>query len=98
MTNHTNTHSPKPNTGLRESIVDFSGNVPGTTPKDVMDLLLLTQYMDMLSTIGNNPSSTTVFTPHKFGGVQIEDQVRDGSMQASKLPPGLSMGGHRMAR
>ncbi len=29
--------------GLRESIVGFSGNVPGTTPKDVMDLLLLTQ-------------------------------------------------------
>jgi len=30
--------------GLRDSIMDFSGNVPGTTPKDVMDLLLLTQY------------------------------------------------------
>jgi len=29
--------------GLRESIVGFSGNVPGTTAKDVMDLLLLTQ-------------------------------------------------------
>lgn len=29
--------------GLRESILGFSGNVPGTTAKDVMDLMLLTQ-------------------------------------------------------
>lgn len=30
--------------GLRESIEEFAGQATGTTPKDVMDLLLLTQY------------------------------------------------------
>lgn len=30
--------------GLRESIAEFAGAATGTTPKDVMDLLLLTQY------------------------------------------------------
>ncbi|CAN0239206.1 unnamed protein product, partial [Phaeothamnion confervicola] len=34
--------------GLRDSIHDFSSAIAGTTPKDVMDLLLLTQYFDML--------------------------------------------------
>jgi hypothetical protein len=33
--------------GLRDSIVEFSHGVNGTTPKDVMDLLLLTQYFGM---------------------------------------------------
>ena len=29
--------------GLQDSIIEFSGEIAGTTPKDVMDLLLLTQ-------------------------------------------------------
>ena len=38
--------------GLRDSIKQFSGDVHGTTPKDVIDLLLLTQYFDMLKEVG----------------------------------------------
>ena len=34
--------------GLRSTVSDFSASVEGTTPSDVMDLLLLTQYFDML--------------------------------------------------
>jgi hypothetical protein len=34
--------------GLRESIVEFSEQVEGAGTKDVMDLLLLTQYFDMI--------------------------------------------------
>ena len=30
--------------GLKDSVVMFSENIEGATPKDVMDLLLLTQY------------------------------------------------------
>ena len=37
--------------GLRDSIKQFSGDVHGTTPKDVIDLLLLTQYFDMLKEV-----------------------------------------------
>jgi hypothetical protein len=38
--------------GLRESITDFAGQVPGTGPRDVMEMLLLTQYF------GNPPPLT----------------------------------------
>ena len=37
--------------GLRDSIKQFSGNVSGATPKDVIDLLLPTQYFDMLNEV-----------------------------------------------
>lgn len=40
--------------GLQTSVADFSDNVEGTTPKDVMDILLLSQYFDTLSVIGAN--------------------------------------------
>lgn len=74
--------------GLKDSIMDFSGNVPGTTAKDVMDLLLLTQYFDMLNMVGQNPSTTSVFTPHKTrpAGDEVADFVRDGLIQADKVP------------
>ena len=40
--------------GLQESVGAFSTEVEGATPKDVMDILLLSQYFDTLSTVGAN--------------------------------------------
>jgi len=40
--------------GLQTSVSEFSENVDGATPKDVMDILLLTQYFDTLSSVGAN--------------------------------------------
>ena len=63
--------------GLKDSIVQFSHNVPGTTAKDIMDLLVLTQYFDTLHEIGHNPNTKTIFLPND------SHPVRDGIMQAS---------------
>merc|ERR1712038_1835733 len=38
--------------GLQSSVADFSEEVSGTTPKDVMDILLLTQYFDTMTAVG----------------------------------------------
>ena len=38
--------------GLQASVSDFSKEVEGATPKDVMDILLLTQYFDTLNSVG----------------------------------------------
>jgi len=68
--------------GLRDSILDFSGGaegVEGTTPKDVIDLLLLTQYFDMLKDIGSHPGTSTVFLPSD------KAPVRDGMLQANAM-------------
>jgi len=40
--------------GLQSSVNEFSGEVSGVSPKDVMDILMLTQYFDTLSAVGAN--------------------------------------------
>jgi hypothetical protein len=48
--------------GLRASIVEFSGKTSADT-KDVMDLLLLTQYFDMIRDVGSSKHCRTTFVP-----------------------------------
>jgi regulator of protease activity HflC (stomatin/prohibitin superfamily) len=49
--------------GLRTSIVDFSDGVKGASSKDVMDLLLLTQYFDCVRDVGSAKHCKTTFVP-----------------------------------
>lgn len=73
--------------GLKDSIQDFSGEngVPGTTPKDVMDLLLLTQYFDALRDIGTSGGAKTLFLPHAPSSVSsLQAGLRSGLMSNLK--------------
>lgn len=56
--------------GLRTSIVEFSANVDGAGPKDVMDLLILNQYFDTLQEMGNNLNTRCVFLASGEGSVR----------------------------
>ncbi|KAG1360743.1 Hypersensitive-induced response protein 4 [Cocos nucifera] len=70
--------------GLRENILNFSHTVSGTTAKEVMDLIMVTQYFDTIKELGNSSKNTTVFIPHGPGHVRdITDQIRNGMMEAS---------------
>ncbi|GFZ17530.1 SPFH/Band 7/PHB domain-containing membrane-associated protein family [Actinidia rufa] len=70
--------------GLRDSVLGFSVNVPGTTAKDVMDMVLVTQYFDMMKEIGAASKSSAVFIPHGPGAVRdVATQIRDGLLQAA---------------
>lgn len=70
--------------GLRDSVLAFSENVPGTTPKDVMDMVLVTQYFDTMKEIGASSKSSSVFIPHGPGAVRdVATQIREGLLQAS---------------
>ncbi|CAD6244983.1 unnamed protein product [Miscanthus lutarioriparius] len=72
--------------GLRDSVLAFSENVPGTSAKDVMDMVLVTQYFDTMKEIGASSKSSSVFIPHGPGAVRdIAGQIRDGQLQASLL-------------
>lgn len=63
--------------GLKESIVEFSANVSGTSPKDIMDLLVLNQYFDALEAIGANKDVKTVLLPSD------SNPVRNGILEAN---------------
>ncbi|OAY69179.1 hypersensitive-induced response protein 4 [Ananas comosus] len=70
--------------GLRENIVNFSHSVSGTSAKEVMDLIMVTQYFDTLKDLGNSSQNTTVFIPHGPGHVRdVTEQVRNGMMEAA---------------
>lgn len=65
--------------GLRTSIVDFSENVEGASTKEVMDLLLLTQYFDMIRDVGAENHCRTTFVPSSRS---LGDDVRNSMLQA----------------
>lgn len=70
--------------GLRENILNFSHKVEGTSSKEVMDLIMVTQYFDTIKDLGNNSKNTTVFLPHGPGHIRdISDQIRNGLLEAS---------------
>ncbi|KAH9603739.1 hypothetical protein KSS87_021640 [Heliosperma pusillum] len=70
--------------GLRDSVLGFSVNVPGTTAKDVMDMVLVTQYFDTMKEIGASSKASTVFIPHGPGAVRdVAAQIREGLLQGS---------------
>jgi regulator of protease activity HflC (stomatin/prohibitin superfamily) len=50
--------------GLKESVEDFAKSVEGSTPQDVMQLVLMTQYFDTLKEIAANDHSNTILIPH----------------------------------
>ncbi|XVF60472.1 hypothetical protein PTKIN_Ptkin08bG0049800 [Pterospermum kingtungense] len=69
--------------GLKDSVLAFSESVPGTSAKDVMDLVLVTHYFDTMKEIGASSRSSSVFMPHEPGAVKdISSQIQEGLQQA----------------
>lgn len=69
--------------GLQESVKDFSARI-AIEPKDVLEIMLMTQYFDTLRDIGAHGKSSTVFLPHTPGGVaDISSQIRNAFLQSA---------------
>ncbi len=79
--------------GLKESVAAFSAAVEGTTPKDVMMLVLVTQYLDTMKEIGSQDKSNTIFVSHSPAAVsdlfrQMQDAVMIGQTAATVTKTG----------
>jgi regulator of protease activity HflC (stomatin/prohibitin superfamily) len=67
--------------GLRESVEEFREGVAGVTTADILQLILLTQYFDMLKEVGGNSRNSTILLPHSPGGLDaVMDQLRNAMM------------------
>jgi regulator of protease activity HflC (stomatin/prohibitin superfamily) len=55
--------------GLQASVVQFQTAVEGSTARDVMSMVLLTQYFDTLRDIGTAGRSNTILLPNNPGAV-----------------------------
>jgi len=78
--------------GLKDSVEDFAKTVAGSTPQDVMQLVLMTQYFDTLKEIAANDHSNTILIPHTpntltdlFG--QIRNAVITGAEMTKSAAP-----------
>ncbi len=74
--------------GLKQSVEAFSAAVEGTTPKDVMMLVLVTQYLDTLKEIGASDRSNTIFISHSPAAIgdlfrQMQEAVMIGQKGAT---------------
>jgi regulator of protease activity HflC (stomatin/prohibitin superfamily) len=62
--------------GLKESVEDFQKVVEGTTARDVMTLVLLTQYLDTLKEIGASANTNTLMLSHAPGEIRnLREQI-----------------------
>jgi regulator of protease activity HflC (stomatin/prohibitin superfamily) len=81
--------------GLRDSVDEFQRSVPGTTAKDVMNLVLMTQYFDMLKEIGASSRSNAILIPHSPGNLAaLTDQIRNAMIEADQLTARPAGNGH----
>ncbi|KAG2490326.1 hypothetical protein HYH03_011276 [Edaphochlamys debaryana] len=70
--------------GLRDSVSEFKEGVTEISSKEVLSLMLVTQYFDTLKDLGASNRSSTVFLNHAPGGVtDIASQIRSSFMEAS---------------
>ena len=73
--------------GLRESVEAFKESVEGASARDVMALVLMTQYFDTLKEVGAQARSNTILVPHSPGAMpdffqQIQNAIMIGGTGA----------------
>jgi regulator of protease activity HflC (stomatin/prohibitin superfamily) len=75
--------------GLKDSIKEFQAAVGGTSPSEVMQLVLVTQYFDTIKSIGELDKTNTLFLSHSPGQVaDIGQQIMQAMIAAEKAGKG----------
>jgi regulator of protease activity HflC (stomatin/prohibitin superfamily) len=71
--------------GLQVSIEQFQKVVGGASSQEVMQLVMVTQYFDMLKAIGESDRTNTLFLSHSPGAVkEIGDQIMQSMVVAGR--------------
>lgn len=71
-------------------VLNFERDVSDISSRDVIEMMMITQYFDMLKDIGISKGSSTVFMPHSPATVaDVAGQIRAGFMQAQAGSAGL---------
>ena len=71
--------------GLQNSVEEFQKAVDGASSRDVMQLVLVTQYFDTLKSIGESDKTNTLFLSHSPGSVkEVSDQILESMLGAQK--------------
>jgi regulator of protease activity HflC (stomatin/prohibitin superfamily) len=70
--------------GLRESVLNFENGIKAVSPQEVIELMMITQYFDLLKDVGTSNNASTIFMNHNPGTVgDISGQIRSGFLEAA---------------
>lgn len=70
--------------GMQNSVGTFQEAIEGMRSRDVLELVLITQYFDTLKEIGSSRGSKTIFVNSSAGSVQgIAGEVRNAFLQSA---------------
>ncbi len=71
--------------GLQNSVEQFQKAVEGASSRDVMQLVLVTQYFDTLKSIGESDKTNTLFLAHSPSAVkEVSDQILESVLVAQR--------------
>lgn len=71
--------------GLQVSIEQFQKVVEGASAREVMQLVMVTQYFDTLKSIGESDKTNTLFLAHAPGAVKdVSDQILQSMLVADR--------------
>merc|ERR1719181_2037942 len=77
--------------GLRESVNAFKTEVVGVDAKAVLDLMIVTQYFDMMKDIGAQSKTNAVFMNHSPGALEdLAQSVQKGFLSGLPVAPGFA--------
>merc|ERR1719393_513053 len=80
-------------TGLRDSVNAFKADVVDLNSKNVLDLMIITQYFDMMKEIGAQSKTNAVFMNHSPGALEdLSQAVQKGFMAGLPAAPGFAPG------
>merc|ERR1711967_75249 len=72
--------------GLRDSVNSFKSEVQDVDAKSVMDLMVVTQYFDMMKDIGAQSKSNAVFMNHSPAALQgLTQSVQAGFLSSAPI-------------
>mgnify|MGYP001010031835 CR=1 FL=1 len=74
--------------GLSESVDEFQTRITSSSAQEVMNLVLLTQYLDTLKEIGQTSQTNTILLPHGPGAVsELSQQIQQAIMVGNAVDP-----------
>ena len=72
--------------GLRESVSAFGKEVEGIDAKQVLDLMIVTQYFDMMKDVGASTKSNAMFLDHSPGALSgLASTINKGFIGAGAM-------------
>lgn len=74
--------------GLSVSVDEFQSRISGSNAQEVMNLVLLTQYLDTLKEIGQTSQNNTILLPHGPGAVNdLAQQIQQAIIVGNAAVP-----------